>query len=127
MSSYEKLYKNKGDVVMETLLKILAEMISWQVEIGDAFYGQFSWIYKILFWLKIDDQTLEKMDEKLDAGVEKMDQTKVGHKIIQANKRLGEVTSFMERTFWDILLIFFTGGLWIIWMIIRHYRNKKRA
>lgn len=112
---------------MGTLLKILAEMISWQVKIGDAFYGQFSWIYKILFWLNIDDQTLEKMDEKLEAGVEKMNQTKVGHKIIQADKRLGEVTRFMERTFWDIVLIFFTGGLWIIWMIIRHYRNKKRA
>lgn len=114
---------------MEMLLKILAEMISCQTNLWNAIFESFGWIFKALFWFGGGFNSDSKGVQKIDETIEKAGETKIGQKIKKVDKGLGKACYYLDRTFWDILLTMVTGGLWIFWIIIRHFinKNKKRA
>lgn len=114
---------------MEMLLKILLEMISCQTNLWNAIFESCGWIFKALFWFGGGFNSDSKEIRKIDETIEKAGETKIGQKIKKVDQGLGKACYYLDRTFWDILLTLLTGGLWIFWIIIRHFinKNKKRA
>ena len=82
-----------------------------------------------IFWIGAflgfnpDNETVEKMGEKLEAKHEKCRENETFRKVEDG---LGNTFEFIAGLLVDFFMICCTGGLWIFWMIIRHYRNKKK-
>lgn len=68
----------------------------------------------------------EKLDQKLEAGYAKCRKNKIFRKVDDGvQNTIGFIEKILNFIF-DIIMICFTGGLWIFWMMIRKRRNNKK-
>ena len=115
------------------MLKLIATILNitiGQLDFIGALCEPAAKLLSKMFWIGTllgfnpDNETVEKIDEKLEEKHKKCRENETFRKVEDG---LGNTFEFIAGVLCDIFMILMTGGLWIFWMIIRHYRNKKRA
>lgn len=114
------------------MIKLIAEILKITMGPIGFMFGACEPAAKLLskmFWIGAflgfnpDNETIENLDKKLEEKYEKCRENETFRKV---DDGLCNAFEFVARLFIDFFMISCTGGLWIFWMIIRHYRNKKK-